>query len=290
MRNIIKITLLGGLLTLSACSKETKDPVAQFQSAMNAYQSEQFYAARDLLVPLSEDGHVDAQYLLAQIYLTGKLGADGAEDGLKWLDKAAESGHVKAMSMMGVQYFNGKNVEKDMEKAVKYLKTASENNNARAQLLMGFLHVHGEGVEKDENVASRYYFAAAQNGDEEAVQRIVALAENGGAEAVTYLGLMHKDGIGVETHAPKAAELVLKGAEQNFPLAQFMISHAYGAGQGFEQDYLKAHMWANLAAANGYEGAEKRRDTWSQVMTPEQIAEAQTMAREWTAKFEASQE
>ena len=64
-------------------------------------------------------------------------------------------------------------------------------------------------------------------------------------------------------------------------MAQYLISHAYGAGQGVDQDYLKAHMYANLAASQGYEGAEKRRDVWSQLMTPEQIAQAQEMARNW---------
>jgi hypothetical protein len=40
-------------------------------------------------------------------------------------------------------------------------------------------------------------------------------------------------------------------------------------------------MWFNLAAAQGFEGAAKVRDMMPARMTPDQIGEAQRMAREW---------
>jgi hypothetical protein len=40
-------------------------------------------------------------------------------------------------------------------------------------------------------------------------------------------------------------------------------------------------MWSNLAAAKGYQAAEKKRDLLEQRMTPAQITEAQKLAREW---------
>jgi len=43
-------------------------------------------------------------------------------------------------------------------------------------------------------------------------------------------------------------------------------------------------MWFNLAAVQGYGKAQKGRDTLASKMTPDQIAEAQRMAREWMAK------
>lgn len=290
MQNIYKIMVLSTVLGLSACNQQAQDPAVRFQSAVTAYEAEQYHAAKDFLAPLAEDGNADAQFMLAELYTTDKLGEADHTLGTQWLSRAADTGHVKAMSMMGVRYLNGAGVEEDIPRAVDLLTKAALAKNAKAQLLMGFLHSHGKGVDQDDNSAARYYYAAARNGDGDAAARLVTLSEQGAAEAVTYAGLLYKDGVGVETNAIKAAELVLKGAEQNFGLAQHMISHAYGAGQGFEQDYLKAHMWANLAAANGHDGAEKRRDTWSQLMTPEQIAEAQTMARDWTAAIDAAQD
>jgi TPR repeat protein len=55
----------------------------------------------------------------------------------------------------------------------------------------------------------------------------------------------------------------------------------YGTGQGVPQDYVKAHMWFNLAAAGGHKNAVKARDMTAARMTAAQIAEAQKLAREW---------
>ncbi len=41
-------------------------------------------------------------------------------------------------------------------------------------------------------------------------------------------------------------------------------------------------MWLNLAAAQGFEKAAELRDLLEENMTPEQLAEAQRLAREWT--------
>ena len=53
-------------------------------------------------------------------------------------------------------------------------------------------------------------------------------------------------------------------------------------GQGVPQDYVVAHMWLNLAAAQGVEDAREGRDRVAGMMTSAQIAEAQRLAREWT--------
>jgi hypothetical protein len=55
----------------------------------------------------------------------------------------------------------------------------------------------------------------------------------------------------------------------------------YAHGQGAPQDLINAHMWFNLAAAAGHAGALKNRVIAEGKMTPDQIAEAQRMAREW---------
>ena len=55
-------------------------------------------------------------------------------------------------------------------------------------------------------------------------------------------------------------------------------------GPGVPQDYVRAHMWFNLAAAPGYPGAAAKRDSIAANMTPAQIAEAQKLAREWQPK------
>ncbi len=60
----------------------------------------------------------------------------------------------------------------------------------------------------------------------------------------------------------------------------------YQDGRGVPQDYVEAHMWFNLDAAQvsgeDREGYEKARDAVAEHMTADQIAESQRRAREWT--------
>ena len=81
-------------------------------------------------------------------------------------------------------------------------------------------------------------------------------------------------------------ENCLAEAEQGDAFAQFSLGVAYGTGQGVAQDYKSAHMWLNIAAANGYSDADKGRDIVAKKMTPSQIEKAQDMAREWMAKHQ----
>ena len=46
------------------------------------------------------------------------------------------------------------------------------------------------------------------------------------------------------------------------------------------QDFVQAHMWYNLAAAQGTRVAAEWREHIAARMTPAQIAEAQKLARE----------
>jgi len=52
----------------------------------------------------------------------------------------------------------------------------------------------------------------------------------------------------------------------------------YSLGKGVPQDYVEAHKWWNLAAAQGNKPAETDRGIVARKMTPAQIAEAQRLA------------
>ena len=60
----------------------------------------------------------------------------------------------------------------------------------------------------------------------------------------------------------------------------------YGKGEGVTQELVQAHMWLNLAAAQGDETARKNRDKLANEMTPADISKAQAMAREWMEKHQ----
>jgi len=73
-------------------------------------------------------------------------------------------------------------------------------------------------------------------------------------------------------------------AAQGRASAQYNLGVMYGNGQGVVQDYVRAHMWYNLAAVKGNSDAVKQREIVAKKMTLEQIAVAQKLARECQAR------
>ena len=143
--------------------------------------------------------------------------------------------------------------------------------NAEAQNDVGFLYYTGQGVPQDYAEAARWYRLAA---------------DQGLAEAQYNLGLMYAEGEGVPRDDAEAVRWYRLAADQGDAEAQKNLGLMYGLGQGVPQDRVAGHMWLSLAAAQA--SAEERdeyvkeRDNVAARMTPEQIAEAQRRAREWT--------
>ncbi len=127
--------------------------------------------------------------------------------------------------------------------------------------------------------------AAYFNGDYATALRLLhPLAEQGDAEAQFNLGVMYDKGQGVPQDYAQAAKWYRKAAEQGNDEAQNNLGTMYAYGRGVPQDYVQAHMWFNLAASRGNAFATKNRGIIAQFMTPEQIAEAQRLARSWKPK------
>ncbi len=75
-------------------------------------------------------------------------------------------------------------------------------------------------------------------------------------------------------------------AEQGDALAQSNLGVMYEFGLSVPQDIMQAHMWFDLAVEHGDERAQINRAIAASTMTPDQIAEAQRMAREWMEKHQ----
>jgi uncharacterized protein len=133
---------------------------------------------------------------------------------------------------------------------------------------------------------------AYQRGDYETARRLLRpLAEQGDAAAQSKLGEMYAAGDGVRQDYAEAAKLYQLAAEQGEPDAQELLGLLYDVGAGVPCDYVQAHMWLDLAASRYLpseitkrEVAVETRDLVASKMSPEQIAEAQKLARDWKPK------
>jgi TPR repeat protein len=111
-------------------------------------------------------------------------------------------------------------------------------------------------------------------------------AEQGKANAQYALSIIYAHGRGVEQDYAEAVAWCRKAAEQGDPGAQFNLGMMYRVGQGVPQDYMQAHMWLNLAASRATNAKHrveiaKHRDYVAAKMNSAQIAEAQSLVREW---------
>ncbi|MGD2171269.1 MAG: hypothetical protein PVI70_17595 [Gammaproteobacteria bacterium] len=73
----------------------------------------------------------------------------------------------------------------------------------------------------------------------------------------------------------------LELAEAGIAVSQYYLGKMYLKGSGTLQDYCLAHMWFNIAASQDHKKSAIQLEKLTARMTPEQLAEAQKMAREW---------
>ena len=118
----------------------------------------------------------------------------------------------------------------------------------------------------------------------EAVSWYRIAADQGDADAQYNLGTMYRDGEGVPRDYAEALKWFRKAAVQGDARAQASLGIMYTIGSGVPQDYVLALMWSNLAASQENEGAISLRELVASKMTPEQITEAEILAREWRPK------
>jgi len=106
---------------------------------------------------------------------------------------------------------------------------------------------------------------------------LAALAAAAPARADFYEGMVAYEALDYATALAELEPL----ARQGDPRAQRLTGFLYRDGQGVRQDYVRAHMWLNLAAAAGQPDAATARDALATRMEPGQIAEAQALAAAW---------
>ncbi|MFO7878301.1 MAG: peptidoglycan-binding protein [Desulfovermiculus sp.] len=87
-------------------------------------------------------------------------------------------------------------------------------------------------------------------------------------------------------HYDKAINEFKPLAQEGNPKAQYILGSMYANGQGVLQDYVQAHAWLNLAAAQGHEKASLYRNEIAQKMNSNQVAQAQQLATQFQSQAE----
>ncbi len=160
------------------------------------------------------------------------------------------------------------------------LDLEQRTHNAKIQNYIGLFYddtEYGKDVPVDLMEAVKWYKKAATQGyakaqynlgvmyrngqgvekdDEKAVEWYRKAADQGYADAQCKLGFMYSYGYGVEKDYEKALEWTRKAAEQGYAKAQYNLGLMYRNGEGVEKDDEKALEWYRKAADLGYAAAQ----------------------------------
>ena len=265
-RLVVLVLLAVTLLVAPGAEAQT------FEEASTAYERGDNAVVIELLRILAEQGDAGAQYNLGIISSEG----DGVpqkftktEQGVvfvisviliillinirRWstitIRRAANQGDAEAQCNLGVMYDEGQGVPEDAGEAVRWFRQAAEQGLAEAQWNLGLMYAQGRGAPEDAGEAVRWYRQAA---------------EQGHAEAQYKLGVMYEAGLklpNIVAVSPTQYKLVCAEGRR-------MLGRRCGGG-----GRRRNKATPRLSGGYDYEGSSK--------MTPDQIAEAQRLAREW---------
>ncbi len=275
----------------------------------------------------AEAGQAQAQRDLGTKYL---MGADGVEpngaEALRWLEASAKAGDRSAMHNLGIAYTAGDVIAQDYALALYWYERASSEQLGRSTLALGQLYATGKGTAQDLVKAVALFDLAAQQGEVRGALAISSMAKSGqltglmsphqavpwvmvdltqneDAQAEAWLVQQAQAGVRPaqlnlgewyltrDGKTEAGVELIQQAALAGSVAAQFRLGRLYTTGDGVALDYVAAHKWLNIAAASGSKEAAETRAVIGDLMTPEQIAEAQTAARVFfeTARARAPQ-
>ena len=115
---------------------------------------------------LAEQGDLDAQMHLANVYREGKGVPQDYKTAVRWFTLAAEQGDVEAQYNLGIMHSFGLGTVPDYNASIEWYKLAAEQGNPIAQYNLGRLYYLGQGV--SENLAYAHMWAnhASSNGFE----------------------------------------------------------------------------------------------------------------------------
>jgi TPR repeat protein len=180
--------------------KLTAQDASRFEKGLKAYDSDDYLNALRAWIPVAENGHPRAQFLLGVIYDQGRGVPENLPAAIRWYTLSATQGNELAQFSLALMYREGRGVARNIPLAIKWFKRAAEWNGGFGPAIyeLGLLYENGEGIPQD-YVQSLEWFKRA--------------AEGGHALAQFTLGLKYERGKGVEKDYLSAAKWYQRSAK-----------------------------------------------------------------------------
>ncbi|HUA37924.1 MAG TPA: SEL1-like repeat protein [Candidatus Sulfopaludibacter sp.] len=262
----------------------------------------------------AEQGHIKAQYRLGCRCRDGKGVPKNLVEAYKWFNLAWKNGEEE--HERGREWgWEEKNVEKEREELLVLMtveqrdaakqfqqyyespaererkaaherskatfeanKVKAEQGDANAQFNVGECYEYSRGIPEDELLplaqAKKWYRMAA---------------EQGHAAAQYGLGRCYGSGTASAENFAEMLKWYHKAANQGYGSAQYSLGCCYAHGRVVPKNLVEAYKWLTLAwAQKKLSSVDEKPDKLAALMTPEQIAEAQRLAREFQPHTESA--
>ena len=219
---------------------------------------------------LAEHGDYYAQYRLGVMYGRGRGVPQDYAETVKWYRLTAEQGFEIAQYELGLMYNHGEGVPQDYAEAVKWYRLAAERGFPLGQIGLHYADNLGHGVSQDCFVSEKWIKLAVQN------DRYMS-----SGETEHILGNFYDLGCPFNENRDlvEAVKWYRLASEQGNKHSQWVLANKYKEGMGILQDHISAHMWFNIASANGYLDGAFDRNEIEKKMSPSDISEARRRAK-----------
>lgn len=177
---------------------------------------------------------------------------------------AAAKGDPSAQFEVAARLAEGKGTAQNFKEAMRWYQRSAAQGFAQAQYRLGTLFERGLGTKADAAFAREWYERAAQQGNVKAMHNLAVLSAMSPQGSPDY-----------ET----AAGWFNKAADRGLQDSQYNLAVLYESGLGLAKDMKQACKWYILAARGGDKEAVRRRDAAKAQLAPQEIAEAEALAR-----------
>jgi TPR repeat protein len=211
------------------------DPVKACQWYEKAAQDGQLPGAADALGRCFEEGiHGDVDHKQAAV----------------WYQKAADMGLHYSLCHLGALYISGQGVAKDTSKGLALCQQSAEQGSVPAMLRLGDLYLNNDVLKNYESAL--HWFSSA--------------ASYRSVEGQFYLGVMLRDGLGIDKNPTVAREWFEEAASKGHVPAYFETATLYfnapanpETGLWFENDLAKAYLWLSAAQQASEDNAQRKQ-------------------------------
>ena len=214
-----------------------------YEEGKQAYLSQDYERALEILKPLAENGNSQAQITLGLMYDYGQGVKKDPAESIKWYRMAAEQGEPLVQHDIGVKYFKGNGVDQNYEEAAKWWEMSANAGIADSQFNLGLMFYRGIGLAKDYDKAADLFEKAAEQGHGHAQYSLAVMYAFGQSNIKDY-----------ET----ALKWFRKSAEKNVTQAQFNLGVFYENGYGVKKDINEAKKWYQIASDQGLKEATEK--------------------------------